>query len=132
MSAWALKINHISGLYASIIENVLIGGLNNVRIMAAGDGDEFVDTLDFFHAAQRQQLYLQGDSSSYDTIRSQVRSSAVLHRLADTDWRRSTQDTRRKSFPWKRDMKQTEKDLQKWRKRRRRRRGGRRRKALAS
>ena len=78
MGAWALKIEHLAWLYASIIEHVLIGGLENVQSAAGGSRDGSPDTLDFYHAAQRQQLYLQGNSSSCDMIRSQVGSWAVL------------------------------------------------------
>ena len=81
MSAWALKIEHIAWLYASIIGKVLIGGLENVRSTVGGDGDGFTDTIDFFQAAQRQQLYLQGNDSSCNTIKSQVGSSAVLRSM---------------------------------------------------
>lgn len=78
MGAWALKIEHIAWLYASIIEKVLIEGLENVRSAAGGDGDEFSDTLDFYQAAQRQQLCLQGNGSSCNMIKSQVGSWIVL------------------------------------------------------
>jgi hypothetical protein len=74
MGVWALKIEHLAWLYASIIEQVLIGGLENVQSAAGGGGDGFPDTLDFFHAAQRQQLCLQGNGSSCNMIRSQVGS----------------------------------------------------------
>ena len=79
MGAWALKIEHLAWLYASIIEGVLIGGLGSVRTTAAGGGgggggdiDDSEDTLDYFHFAQRQQLYLQENKSSCSSIRKQV------------------------------------------------------------
>lgn len=46
-----------------------------MKIAAAGDGDEFLDTLDVFHAAQRQQLYLQGNTL---TLPSCMPSSGLL------------------------------------------------------
>ena len=74
MSEWALTIKHVSWLYASVIENVLIGGLEHVQQAASDHADGSVDTFDFFHASQRQQLYLMGTGSSCDVIRNEVGS----------------------------------------------------------
>lgn len=88
MSAWALKIEHLAWLYGSIIQHVLIGGMETIR---CDDGSEEAGketTLDVFEASQRQQLRLQGNGFSCSMIKSQVRKlsslSTMMH-LSDPD-----------------------------------------------
>ncbi|KAL6716622.1 hypothetical protein ACLMJK_006190 [Lecanora helva] len=82
MGAFTLKIQYLAWMYASIIENVLIGGLESVHSAADGDIGGSFETLDFFQIAQRQQLYLQGNGSSCDSIKSQVDAKYEQERLA--------------------------------------------------